>query len=88
MKQTTIAIALSLSFAAANAAAFDANTASRSELESVRGIGPITAERIEQARPFTGCADMEARVRGIGPKKREAWEAAGHTCGAGKHDAD
>ena len=67
------------------AQAFDANTATRAELESVKGIGPKTAEKIEAARtekPFTSCTDFQERVKGIGDKKREAWESEGHTCGS------
>ncbi len=86
MKRTLSALALvALS---ASALAFDANTATTDELISVRGIGPVIAARIEQARPFAGCADMESRVKGFGPRKRETLEAGGHTCGAAKHNAD
>lgn len=50
------------------------NTASPTELETLPGVGPATAEQIishrEQHGPFTQLADLEA-VSGIGPATRE-----------------
>lgn len=46
------------------------NTASRAQLESLRGLGPTLVERLLQARQqqaFEGWADLRQRVRGIGP---------------------
>lgn len=51
-------------------AGIDVNSASADELQTVRGIGPSIAARIieERARgPFRDLADLEARVKGIGP---------------------
>lgn len=48
----------------------DINAAGMRQLESIRGIGPVTAERIVQARPYKNLDDLR-RVRGIGPK---TWE--------------
>jgi len=45
----------------------DLNTATRKELQRVPGIGPATADRIIQARPFTAIDDLQ-RVPGIGEK--------------------
>lgn len=42
------------------------NTASRSSLIAVPGIGPALADRIIAARPFASLEDMQ-RVSGIGP---------------------
>lgn len=46
------------------------NTASRAQLESLRGLGPALVERLllaRQQRIFEGWADLRQRVRGIGP---------------------
>lgn len=51
-------------------AKLDVNTATKSQLENIPGIGPATAERIIAARPF-GSADDLRNVKGIGDKKYE-----------------
>ena len=43
------------------------NTASAEELTSLRGVGPKTAARIIEGRPYTSTEDL-LRVKGIGPK--------------------
>jgi len=48
----------------------DLNAATLEELQSVKGIGRVTAERIIAARPFTSVEDLK-RVKGIGDKKLE-----------------
>ncbi|MEA3307465.1 MAG: helix-hairpin-helix domain-containing protein [Elusimicrobiota bacterium] len=47
---------------------FNPNTASVKELQSIKGIGPVTAKRIIAARPYQTVDDL-IRVKGIGPKK-------------------
>ena len=50
------------------------NTASRRELESVKGIGPVTASRIivyrRQFGSFDNLSDLK-RIKGLGDKKIE-----------------
>jgi competence protein ComEA len=48
----------------------DLNTASKKELQSIKGIGPILAERIIAGRPYKIVDDL-LKVKGIGPKKLE-----------------
>jgi len=65
-------------------AAVDANTASRAELESIRGIGPATSARIVEERssqPFRDPQDLVRRVKGIGETRMRRMVAAGLTVG-------
>ena len=65
-------------------AAVDANTATRAELESVRGIGPSTSQRIVDERrrqPFRDTEDLARRVKGIGAAKLRKMTEAGLTVG-------
>jgi competence ComEA-like helix-hairpin-helix protein len=48
----------------------DLNTASEKELQSIKGIGPVLAERIIAGRPYRTVDDL-LKVKGIGPKKLE-----------------
>jgi len=48
----------------------DLNTANKKELQSIRGIGPVLAERIMAGRPY-GTIDDLLKVNGIGQKKLE-----------------
>ncbi|WP_313622437.1 helix-hairpin-helix domain-containing protein [Achromobacter sp.] len=70
---------------APNAHAVDVNQATATQLESIRGIGPRTAEIIVQERErggaFESLDDLSERVRGIGQKKAQALQAAGLTIG-------
>lgn len=45
----------------------DLNTASKKELQSIKGIGPVLAERIIAGRPYRTIDDL-LKVKGIGPK--------------------
>lgn len=64
-----------------DARAVDLNKASAQELQAVSGIGPKTASMIVDERTrggnFTSLSDLSDRVRGIGPKKAVALQAAG-----------
>jgi competence ComEA-like helix-hairpin-helix protein len=46
------------------------NTASKKELQSIKGIGPVLAERIIAGRPYRTLDDL-LKVKGISPKKLE-----------------
>lgn len=48
----------------------DLNTASSRELQSIKGIGPVLAERIIAGRPYKTVGDLR-KVKGIGPKRFE-----------------
>jgi len=76
-----------LGFAAPEARALDVNQASAQQLETIRGIGPRTAEIIinerERGGRFDSFEDLAERVRGIGEKKAKALEAAGLQVGEG-----
>lgn len=77
--------AAGMALAAATASAVDINSATAQQLESVSGIGPSTARTIvqerERAGAFESLDDLAERVRGIGPKKAKALQAAGLTVG-------
>ena len=49
---------------------FDPNTATESELQSIKGIGPALAKRIVDGRPYKKIDDL-LKVKGIGVKKLE-----------------
>jgi competence protein ComEA len=66
--------------------AVDVNVATQSELESVRGVGPKTAETIVRERQkggaFKSFEDFSGRVRGIGAKRAQKLKDGGLTVGA------
>ena len=72
------AVALSLlgsGFSIATASPINVNTATQTELESIKGIGPakaktIIAERLDGGH-FQDANDLQKRVRGIGMKSVE-----------------
>jgi len=70
-RRTLLALLLSGQAVWAQPASLELNDATRAELESLPGIGPALAERLLLARakgPFKDWADLQRRVRGIGPK--------------------
>ncbi|MBE9580691.1 MAG: helix-hairpin-helix domain-containing protein [Proteobacteria bacterium] len=46
----------------------DLNTASKEELMSINGIGPVFSARIITGRPYRTVDDL-LKVKGIGPKR-------------------
>ncbi|TET71480.1 MAG: hypothetical protein E3J56_06565 [Candidatus Aminicenantes bacterium] len=48
----------------------DLNTATEKELQSIKGIGPVLAERIIAGRPYKTVDDL-LKVKGIGQKRFE-----------------
>lgn len=66
-------------------AAVDVNTASREQLDALRGIGPALSARIVAERgkaPFRDLDDLQRRVRGIGEQTARKLAADGLTVGA------
>ncbi len=76
MKAAAVALAVLLSSAGvAYASPINVNTATQTELESIKGIGPakaktIIAERLDGGH-FQDANDLQKRVRGIGMKSVE-----------------
>ena len=76
MRSTAFVAALTVSsLGLATASPINVNTATQSELESIRGIGPskaktIIAERLDGGH-FQDANDLQKRVRGIGMKSVE-----------------
>lgn len=67
------------------ASAVEINTANEAELDSVRGLGPASTERILKAReqgPFKDWADLMLRVKGIKPASADKLSANGLTVNA------
>lgn len=72
---------LALCFASAVFAAdtVDINTATLEQLDIITGVGPVTAQKIIDARPFSSVDDLD-RVSGIGPKTLEKIKDQGLAC--------
>lgn len=69
--------------------ALDVNTASEAELDSIKGLGPSTTERILKARaqgPFKDWADFQQRVKGIRAATAAKLSAAGLTVGTVRYE--
>lgn len=74
MKRLSLLLSLLFAFWGAALAAVNVNTATRQELEALKGIGPVKAQAIIDYRtkngPFKSVDDL-ANVKGIGPKTLE-----------------
>ncbi len=57
---------------AAKANAVDINSATQAELEAVKGIGPVTAKKIIENRPYKSLADL--KKAGLSPKEITAFK--------------
>lgn len=64
----------------------DINSASIEELETITWIGPATAQKIVESRPFESIDDLD-RVKGIGETKLKDIEAEGIAC-VGKEESE
>lgn len=60
-------ISLLVSFSVQAQEKIDINTASREQLETLTGIGPVYAQRIIEARPFSSIDEL-IEIKGIGEK--------------------
>lgn len=80
MKRGAILLSTWLVCSGTGLAAVDVNTASVDQLQSVRGIGPVTAAKIVEARlkgPFVDADDLQGRVKGLGEKTVRRLAGAG-----------
>jgi competence protein ComEA len=69
-------------WSALSLAAVEVNTATQAELDSVKGLGPATSQKIIAERekaPFKDWADFQKRVKGMQDKKSTALSQAGLT---------
>lgn len=77
----TGAVAIAATLMPRDAQAIDLNQATAQDLQAINGIGPKTASMIVAERTrggnFSSLSDLSDRVRGIGPKKATALQAAG-----------
>ena len=57
----------------------DINNANLQQLDKLTGVGPVIAQRIIDARPFSSVDDLD-RVKGIGPATLNKIKAQGLAC--------
>ncbi|MBI2042512.1 MAG: helix-hairpin-helix domain-containing protein [Candidatus Nealsonbacteria bacterium] len=57
----------------------DINTASPEELQAIKGVGPVIAQKIIDARPFSSIDDL-IKIKGIGEKKLADIKNEGLAC--------
>lgn len=77
-------------YAAASFAAVEVNSASATELENIKGIGPSLSSKIVDERQkgeFKGWADFIDRVKGVGEKSAARLSGEGMTVNGKSYDA-
>jgi competence ComEA-like helix-hairpin-helix protein len=81
-----ILLLLALSFVAADCSSdqVDINSAPLDELDRLSGVGPAYAQRITDARPFSGVDELAPKVKGIGPATLEKIKNQGLACVEGE----
>lgn len=80
-----ILILLMLSFVSASCV--NINSASLEELDEIVGVGPVTAQKIIDARPFSSIDDL-VKVNGIAEKKLANIKTEGLACVDGDVDEE
>lgn len=68
--------------ATCHALALEINQATAPQLETIKGIGPVTSQAIMDARkdkPFSSWADLQARIKGVGTNTAKKWSDQGLT---------
>ena len=66
----TIVLLSNVGFALCNEDQIDINSANEEELDNLYGVGPVTAKKIVDVRPFSSVEDL-TKVNGIGEKTLE-----------------
>jgi competence ComEA-like helix-hairpin-helix protein len=82
MKNKFILIFITLLLCTSNAFAIekiDINTANLQQLDQIIGVGPVTAQKIIDARPYSSIDDL-LRVKGIGPATLQKIKEQGIVC--------
>ena len=88
MYKSSLGVVLLLLFQ--QSAALELNQASEAELDGLRGIGPPFTRRLLAAREqqlFTNWADLQARVKGMGPRLSLSLSEQGLTVNGEKFQA-
>jgi competence ComEA-like helix-hairpin-helix protein len=76
---TLVPVFLFVSFFAFATEKIDINTAPLEQLDKITGVGPVLAQRIIEARPFSSVDDL-LRVKGIGEKTLQKIKGQGLAC--------
>ncbi len=89
MLKKLAAVGIFCLLSSASLAAVEVNSATEAELDSVKGLGPASTERILTARTqgaFTHWADFMARVKGIKPATAAKLSNSGLTVNGARFD--